>query len=259
MILPDFILLSRSNKFCQFTGIDSYEHCLNKKIFLNYSGTVNYQFNSRGFRDNEWPCTLEDLKKRIWCVGDSFTVGVGSSIDRTWPSVLAKNINRQTINVSMDGASNNWIFRKTLKILQEISPDMIVIHWSYVHRSESDDQSQVDENRRLHLNLVNLEDMNNPIPDIQRLYNYVSELEKVKKQTVIVHSVIPNFIIESSQSKNINGHKVTALVNNLYRLGNWVKEFPTLDWARDGHHYDIKTAEKFVQEIIAILTSKIDL
>ena len=55
MILPDFLLPSRVNKRWEFSGIDSIEQCLDKNHFKNYPHPITYSYNSRGFRDNEWP------------------------------------------------------------------------------------------------------------------------------------------------------------------------------------------------------------
>jgi len=35
-----------------------------------------------------------------------------------------------------------------------------------------------------------------------------------------------------------------------------VPEFEHLDWARDGHHYDIKTATRFVDQIVPLLQTE---
>ena len=48
----------------------------------------------------------------------------------------------------MDGASNNWIARKAVRVLNEIAPKYIVIHWSFITRYENEDESLCDELRR---------------------------------------------------------------------------------------------------------------
>ena len=57
MILPDFILPSRQNQVWDESGLDSYAACLDKKHFKSYPHKVEYRYNSRGFRDTEWPET----------------------------------------------------------------------------------------------------------------------------------------------------------------------------------------------------------
>ena len=149
VILPDFVLPSRANQHWQYSGIDSIEHCLNKDHFQSYPYSIEYAYNSRGYRDAEWPDTLDELKRAIWCFGDSFTVGVGQPFEHTWPQVLSKKLGRRTINVSMDGASNDWIVRKVKRIVETIDPTHIVILWSYTHRRELPDSKLTDEQRIL--------------------------------------------------------------------------------------------------------------
>ena len=71
---------------------------------------VKYNYNSRGFRDNEWP--TKNLVDTIWCFGDSFTVGLGQPQNECWPKVLESKINKKTINISLNGGSVNWITRQ---------------------------------------------------------------------------------------------------------------------------------------------------
>jgi len=116
VILQDLVLQSRVNFKSDVSGLDSLELCLNKDHFRNYPHHVEYVHNSRGFRDNEWPESADELKNAIWCVGDSFTVGLGSPRQFTWPQVLAAVTGRRCINISMDGASNAWISRRAQQI-----------------------------------------------------------------------------------------------------------------------------------------------
>lgn len=135
-ILNSLNLPNKSKCIFNETGVDSYEKCLDKKHFISYPWQVVYNYNSRGFRDCEWPENITDLKNSIWCLGDSFTVGLGSPLRNTWPYILSEKTNCRTINVSMDGASNNWISRKANHIYNEILPKTIVICWSFLHRRE---------------------------------------------------------------------------------------------------------------------------
>ena len=36
-------------------GMDCLELAMDKEHFLNYPKEITYRYNSRGFRDNEWP------------------------------------------------------------------------------------------------------------------------------------------------------------------------------------------------------------
>lgn len=133
MILPDFMLLSRVSIREKFSGMDSEEFCQNPQLFLQYPHQVEYTYNSRGFRDEEWP---NDLTQAIWCFGDSFTVGIGSPQQHAWPVVLQRKTHTRCINVSLDGASNQWIARKIVALSHSLVPRRVVVHWSYIHRRE---------------------------------------------------------------------------------------------------------------------------
>lgn len=118
----------------QFSGLDHPDRCVNKKHFENYPWQVDYFYNRWGLRDDEWPQTHDDLQKAVWCIGDSFTVGVGQPFEHIWPQKLSKRIDLRTINVSKDGASNGWISRAAIEIISKYQPKNIVIMWSYLHR-----------------------------------------------------------------------------------------------------------------------------
>jgi len=281
MILPNFVLESRQNKRWRFSGLDSIEHCHNKDFFKSFPYNVIYEYNSRGFRDNEWPETVDDLKECIWCFGDSFTVGLGSPLEHTWVNYLQKETKRRCINVSLDGASNRWILRKARDVINLINPKNIVIHYSYTHRTESPDTSLSDERRKLH-----------SLPDIS------TEAEMVEFRSVIdtylsfnnsvniIQSFIPGAIMYTPHSiknawndiSDISWPACPLSLNDFNNLSNEIKTelkncFPNeynsllyyfeivkltndpifveqLDYARDYHHYDILTTKSFVSQII---------
>jgi hypothetical protein len=136
MKLPSFVLRSNINKNAD---VDDESECKENIIDSNhydqYPWPVTYQYNSRGYRDQEWP---SDLTNAIWCFGDSFTVGIGSPITHTWCYCLQQLSQQHIINISMNGASNDWIARKIKELLSEVIPQTIVIQWSYAHRREAD-------------------------------------------------------------------------------------------------------------------------
>ena len=73
------------------SGMDTLEECQDKDHYLSYTKDISYRYNSRGFRDHEWP---EDLSDVVWCVGDSFTVGIGQPFEETWPQLLGKKLGK---------------------------------------------------------------------------------------------------------------------------------------------------------------------
>lgn len=141
-MVSDIGIQSRINQQWKYSGIDTRESCLDRKHFDRYPYDIDYQYNSKGFRDREWP---QDLSSAVWCVGDSFTVGIGSPIEHTWPWVLEQTIQQRTVNVSLDGGSNDWIARHIQIILDNVQPKTLVVMWSYINRREADVEKLVNE------------------------------------------------------------------------------------------------------------------
>lgn len=291
MILSDFVLSKRANQCYEFSGIDSPEHCLDSMHFENYPHPITYQYNSRGFRDSEWPCSIEELQQCIWCLGDSFTVGIGSPLAHTWPAQLTKHVDQRIINVSMDGASNEWLARKTSDIMQSIAPKLIIIHWSYTHRREKDKEPDLDLKyskfyndvrdqqwpdsfrykdfyklpQEIQKELIEVFDMYKfvKVPDEDRIIHY-SKNSTVEKDTQNTIGCI-DYIEQQAQQNNINlihsfipefapADQIPVIEKYLSASDTvFVPPFDRLDLARDGHRYDIITARDFVKKITSVL------
>lgn len=136
-VLADLFLSNRIDQHWDYSGLDSPESNFDKKKFWHYPYDISYDYNSRGFRDVEWPLDNKSLSDAIWCVGDSFTVGLGAPITHTWPYLLQQITHCRTINVALDGASNNWIARRACDILRAVQPRNMVIMLSFAERRES--------------------------------------------------------------------------------------------------------------------------
>jgi hypothetical protein len=234
MILPDFFLSTRQNCQLDYTGLDSREQSPDPEYFDNYPYPITYQFNSRGFRDAEWPDTVEQLKKSIWCVGDSFTVGIGVNYEHTWPRMLEQQLGRRVIKVAMDGASNNWIARKAQSLIQNIDPDHIILHWSFLHRRELPDSRFNDEYRRVYNVKCTPQD------DIDNFKQCLQVLGPAKK---VIHSFIPEFAPAGQIEQ------VMSLMHGI----DHVPYFPAQDRGRDSLHYGPKTTRVFVDQLITEL------
>ena len=283
MILPRTKIISRQYEESLNSGIDCYEHCINKHHYVNYPHTVTYSYNSRGFRDQEWPNRLVDLKKSIWCVGDSFTSGIGMPYHHTWPQVLSKRTGQRTINVSLDGASNNWIGRQAKMILDEITPEIIIVHWSFSHRREKNIDEVLNSIWHNYYNAIKDPDW----PDCTSHSNM--NFLPIEVQTAInndpksstwadvcdVDSDCRLFSVDSSAEENFNNTQLcidqikhnrdTKIIHSF--IPKWhpttcelnvnkqlvIPEFQRLDYARDGFHYGIKTSEYFVNQIISLI------
>lgn len=269
MILPSLILPSRVNQHWQFSGLDSIKHCRDKKHFRSYPHAITYNYNSRGFRDQEWPQSTKELENAIWCIGDSFTVGLGSPVDHTWPSRLSKITGHRVINVSMDGASNEWISKTAEKIIQEINPRHLTVMWSYTHRRELADFSLNDEQRRSEV-------VTDPADNWKNFLDCKEKIDSLSNSSV--QFLIPNFH-HDQESVDINACwqaiqssgwppppksldelnslpdwlliEIDQLHHCLYNIRKQLTEYvlPSAiqvdqqDLARDGHHFDLITAD----------------
>lgn len=234
-LLPEVKIDSLAGQSCEYSGADSVNHCFDRAWFAAYPYEVSYHYNSRGFRDTEWP---EDLADAIWCIGDSFTVGIGSPFEHTWPHILQSELGIQTINVSMDGASNDYIARMSTIISSKIKPRAIVHQWSYIHRRESHDL------KRIHYKKSSEQE------DVE---NFVNAIMRTQTDVPTVHSFIPKF--EPGDAPGRLVIDADPAKNQVRKLGvmNVIYDNDQLDFARDGHHYDIVTATKYVQHMKKIL------
>ena len=287
MILSDFILPSRQNQIWAESGLDSLKLCLDKKHFKSYPYPVEYRYNSRGFRDAEWPTELAELKQAIWCVGDSFTVGLGNPVEHIWPYLLQQHTGQRVINVSMDGASNDWMARKIKRLVEVIAPKTIIVQWSYLCRRESQIGNN-DEEKRLAYDSHNYETSDDA--DIENFKNCVLQTKQISKNCQIINSIIPDAFpgislreIRSWWYNDIQSHWPQTLPalftdistdlleelkkkqqyskyfnhyilqdfmeNNSIILVDQYDEFFNKRVSRDGHHYDLATATKFVNEV----------
>ena len=299
MILPEVVLDFRANDVSDVSGMDSLQNCLDKDHFKNYTFPIEYRFNSRGFRDDEWPLTTDELKNCYWCFGDSFTSGVGSPKTHTWPYLLQQQSGVRCINVSMDGASNDWIARTAEYVISVLSPAAVFIQWSYLQRGESADSSLPDNKRRVLDKHMSLE---------KQVNNFTTNFNNVNaaasdKDVIILHSIIPQQPISTSDAEAqslwdlVKGHSwptefpktkselldlpepiLLELKNSyLYTYNSlcnvyFMKEHPPgfnlgeslssgsnfirfkqIDVARDGHHYDIKTAVNVAAKFLLLL------
>jgi len=238
-VLPDLVLRRRQHQVWSHSGIDSPEHCVDLDHFRAYPWPIEYRYNSRGFRDQEWPNTAQELQSAVWCLGDSFTVGIGVPVEHTWAQCLERQLAQRCINISLDGASNDWIARRGSEILSVIQPRSMVVHWSYVERRELD-TVQADEERR-HQSVYYTEREN-----VENLRSNIAKIEAAAGSTQIIHSVIPGFSQYPATQKMIFDHLVPP--------SRLVEYFTVQDWARDHHHYDIKTANTFATKILELLT-----
>jgi hypothetical protein len=200
------------------SGMDTLEECFDKDHYQSYTKDVSYRYNSRGFRDNEWP---EDLSDAIWCVGDSFTVGIGQPFEETWPHLLGKRLGKKCLNIGEDGCANDTIALRIQEICKLHSPKFVVVMWSYLARRRINNKNVHHDKKHF----GNKEDMEN----FSKNFKIVNELP----------TNIINLLIPFAFDKEIMMKAYPNLV--------FTKQ---LDYSRDHHHFDVKTSSAVCQLII---------
>ena len=284
-LLSQLMLPTRSNQCWEYSGIDSPKECIDKKHFSTYPHPILYQYNNRGYRDQDWPESIDELRDAIWCVGDSFTVGLGCPIEHTWPYILQQQTQTRTINVSLDGASNDWIARKAQTIINTLGPKVMVIHWSYISRREKNLEEELEKAWDIFYN--NVRDASWPhcaLADFESLPQHI--IDEINK----VHGGLRKIVVNdedlrAGESECTGEEDVKHTVNLINTLNNncrttkiihsfipafqpaslqgavesratgiVIPEFNKLDLARDGIHYDIATSRAFVQQIVERLS-----
>ena len=270
--ISKLIIPKLANKQFDYSGMDSLNNCLDRELFTQWPHSIDYKYNSRGFRDQEWP---DDLKSAVWCLGDSFTTGIGSCIAHTWPQVLSRHSQCRVINVSMDGASNDWIARTACDVYNLARPRNMVVMWSYLHRREHPDSDLSDQKRRLHhVRSIMAQDFENFDSCRKLVHAHCTNSN-------LIELIIPNFVVfvdvntwkrvrdpswpqllpptlegfkELSSEivvelRTLHGIDIDPLLE-FYTIQQQNPECLTnvirveyLDRARDGHHFDLVTGE----------------
>ena len=282
--ISKLIIPQLANRQFDYTGMDSLNSCLDRELFTHWPHTIDYRYNSRGFRDQEWP---QDLQSAIWCLGDSFTAGIGSCFEHTWPQVLAQHSQRRVITVAMDGASNEWIARTACDVYDLAGPSDIVIMWSYLQRREHPDSNLSDSDRRLHAVRSNMaQDFENFRVCRKQVHTHCTGAN-------LIELIIPNFAVSFDNNtwsklrapswpqllpstlklfkdlspeivaelRTLHGMDVDQL-RELYTIQHQHPEYLSgvtkveyLDRARDGHHFDLVTAEWVAKQVQNLLNS----
>lgn len=281
-MLEDLFIADRINLISHTSGMDSREHCVDKSFFDHYPYQIKYSYNSRGFRDAEWPAESE-LGKSIWCLGDSFTQGLGLAHEHTWPQQLQARLAQRCINVSLDGGSNQWIARRAVQILTAVCPDLMVLQWSFLHRRELDIESAAAACWKDFYNTVrdsSWPDCDN-VDELSMLPEYIqSEIKNVHGYPHRIandvarrawfepcsdHDDYLDFVHAVNSVEACKQHccvihsvipdyapeQIKKSVNLFFEENNinWLGEIQQLDRARDGYHYGVQTTAKIAQDI----------
>lgn len=207
----------------RYSGKDSFWNCDDRWHFLRYPKKINYDYNSLGFRDTEWPDDLTDV---IWCIGDSFTVGLGQPFKETWPHLLQEKVGKRCINLGENACSNDGLFLRTKEVVERYQPKIVVIMWSYFSRRMRGG--------------INVNHDKNDFGNTNDINNFSKNFDMAEKlPTDIIHMLIPNAFVNPTMKYAIS-KKYPDKINFINQL----------DYARDGHHFDIRTSQS-VADLVA--------
>ena len=216
----------------KYSGMDTFEECNDQKHFVNYPKKISYRYNSRGFRDHEWPQDLSDV---IWCVGDSFTVGIGQPFEETWPRLLEKKLGKRCLNLGQDGCSNDTMALRIQEIYKLHNPKLIVVMWSYLSRRRVDGENVGHDKK----DFGNKEDMK----------NFVKNFQMVNESPFpVVNTIIPKAYVRT----DLLDHFIKKINSNISCDLTVVEQ---LDYARDYLHFDVKTTEHLTNLLIEKIES----
>jgi len=260
MKYPELSVTQYKNKITSTQPPDSIDMCVDKTHFKKYHKDVKYSYNSRGFRDNEWPSLIEEC---IWCVGDSFTVGLGQPFEEIWAKLLESHTDKKTVNISMSGASNDWISRKGIYIIKNIKPKNLVVQWTFLNRKENNDINLSDEERIIHYDEYDFKNLSSTEYFMKNIQNFIKNFKKLNNfniQTNVVNTFVPNFNIHDVHIKKFGNTNIIEIISNKIFWEYVKNEINTdeynivfdnqqLDYSRDGFHYDIRTSENYCKNI----------
>lgn len=234
------------NKNMEYLGTDNPNSNHIKEVFnndltqyFNHPYKISYNFNSRGFRDTEWPV---DLNNRIWCVGDSAALGAGVPVEYRYSSLLPNSI-----NVSRILADNDWIYNNAVSILKETNPKLVVIQWSFYHRNNLNGKDQFSVEQKDSTKQAMLSLLGNYIKnkftdrekfDCDYLFHLTQKIESVKKDSNVIHVLTP---------------KMHVGFDFLNRVKDSVKYSITADWIDDARditfHYGVQSHNNIADKI----------
>ena len=144
---------------------------------------------------------------------------MGVPYEHTWPSILQTTSKKRCINLGINGAANRLILNIAKQIISEHNPKYMIIMWSYKHRRYEDPWQFIHYEGDEH--------NSKSVEEFRYCFNTVNDL-------------LPN----------IYNTTVPTDVSDLTQLNNILHKYESLDFGRDGFHFDYLTAESIVDSIM---------
>lgn len=220
--LPNLYVSNLANESFLNYGLDTFIDAINRNV-LNYDSypyNINYNFNSRGFRDKEWPFNLAEC---IWVIGDSHTLGTGIPQQFVYTSLLEELTGKTVINCGFYSAFNIWISLAAQSILQDIRPTNLIVNWTHLSKKNRPD-----------------EPYEYTIDQLIHFQKCFSLCDMSKHNTNVIYLSMPNTLDETDLIHFSKYKNYLGLVNQI-------------DTARDGFHIGIETHKQIVENISTLL------
>lgn len=140
---------------------------------------------------------------RYVALGDSYTIGTGIVIDKSWPTILTKHLKENKINIELiaNPSHNGWTSQNLidweLPILEKSAPNFVTILIGV------NDWVQGVDIKIFHKNLIYILDkVQNKLPD--------------KSKIVLI--TIPDFGVTSTGSRYSNGRDISKGINEFNQI-----------------------------------------
>ena len=97
-------------------------------------GYESFRINRLGFRGPDFDSKNKAAARRIICAGDSNTIGLNVKEEETWPSVLARSLDRQApggvevINAGFNGYTSSHYLNLIRSELIDYAPDILIVY-----------------------------------------------------------------------------------------------------------------------------------
>ena len=222
IIIPRYANLS-----CSELGHDSPTHA-GQKFFMHEP--VQYQFNANGFRTHDFARLDSNC---VLVVGDSYTLGMGENINCCYTTIIEQQLGWPVFNISLNGASNDWIARRTKDMLDIVQPRAIVIHYTFSHRRERPRSDWHDDER------TECEPSYSSEENYQNWFTNFQTIQALAGDIKLVHSFITNWHDQPVDYAELGTDIIPPMTQ--------------LDFARDGFHYGPKTHLELANKITSLL------
>ena len=263
MILP-WLTTEYAGQTLDYIGTDDPENPYtiktfnyDMKPFYEYPHEVKYVFNSRGYRDEEWPDD-DKLQDAIWCLGDSSCMGSAIPYELSWSRLLQKETGVRCINIAHPGNGYDENVNQAIRIFKELEPKVLIISWTWIHRNVEHE----DRRRRAGIHNIGAQalnvlkkmfvsiDMDSPdVQDIKYCLDLVNKLEANKGKTQLIHVFLDPFSLRHDIYK--------MYIKRVTKLPITYTMFKLRDVGRDQYfHYGIETHREITDALKKLFYEK---